>query len=1551
MNAKMFRHVFSKRLGCLVAVGEVAHGCGKSGARGSGTMPLAHVSNTLAISLAVALAFGGEAMAQTLPTGGNVVGGSGGISQSGSTMTVQQGSNRMAIDWQTFNIGAGNSVVFNQPSASAVALNRVMGGSRSEIYGNLSANGSVFLLNPNGVLFGRTAEVNVGGLFASTRNLSVDDFMAGNYRFSGNEAGEVINQGRLKAADGGYIVLAGQRVLNEGTISASGGTAALAVGETITLKLDGEGKVGVAVDGATVNALVSNSGLIEADGGQVLLTSRGRDMLQASVMNLSGVVRARSIAERNGIIVIDGGTPAAGNADTGNVTLQNATLDVSGLSAGERGGRVEVTGRNVSLLGNTTVDARGEAGGGTVLVGGDWQGGGTLTHAETVVMDTAARIDASALTSGAGGKVVLWSDQRTDFHGDIIARGKGTVEVSGKNALRFTGSVDTGGGTLLLDPLNITVQNAVGDGVNTFSGSQIATLLGASNVVLNADNDITWNATAALDYNGIGSTGRTLTLEAGNNIAYSGTISDSVAGGDRLNVVFNADRDVSSVGGINIASGASIRTSGGDIVLRGGNAALAPLPSLTDAGYAAALGATAARSISIAAATLNAEGGNITMRGIGIGGGNSPGIAIAGSTVQTNGTGAITLDGIGGSGATFNAGVRTTLAANVSTADGALTIQGTGGGTGVENAGVRHNGGTIQTTGTGNLTINAQGSTSTNYNDGAVIDSGILRVNNGNLTITGTGRGTGIGSDGIELANSAMVEATGAGNVTFNGTSIATGANTNRGVTVWLSSTVRTATGALTLQGTSANAANGAAISVEAGGTVGGAGQSGAITLTGDSMNFSASTIRGSGSMLLQPLTPSATIGLGNGAVGSLNLTAAEILQLQNGFSSITIGRSDSSGAVDVRTAAFLDPVTIRTPAGSGSISVGGALSTGAGASSGDITLQAAGNIGLATGTISTANALSITGASYSVTGSSGLTSNTLAFGNTNGISNTGTLALTQTSDTTIANSIGGAGGNLTKAGTNTLTLTGANTYTGTTTISAGTLQVGAGGTTGTLGTGVVVNNGALVFNRSDDTTANTISGSGSVRKEGAGTVTLTGNNTYSGATTINAGTLKLQSGNASPNYSIASGAVLELNVASGTRSMSSATFNGAGTLRKTGAGVVNWGAASGTFALSSGALIDVLEGTFIGGSGANEVWTNNLADLNVASGAVFTGVEANVRVDALTGAGTISTGLVCCGYTGMVFGVDNGSGHFSGVLSNSAAAGNFTKVGSGTQILSGNNTYTGTTTISAGTLQVGVNGASGTLGTGAVTSNANLVFNRSDTVAMSTLAAGGITGTGNVTALIGGGLDVNRSIALTGAGSTIHLQAGKDVAAGTTTGGDVTLTNGISTSGTGTVTIFSGNATTAAYEGKISGATGATRLETLNSNASGTATAVAGRRNYYYREAPALIAAPAAVAIAATPAALATALNVVQNPGDSGDALLSASEVSQATANTDATADESRVDVTQSPQSVPLARVAARDQLPQSVSCVDGGIRLPGGVSVPDGVSSGGGCKPAGGR
>jgi autotransporter-associated beta strand protein len=231
--------------------------------------------------------------------------------------------------------------------------------------------------------------------------------------------------------------------------------------------------------------------------------------------------------------------------------------------------------------------------------------------------------------------------------------------------------------------------------------------------------------------------------------------------------------------------------------------------------------------------------------------------------------------------------------------------------------------------------------------------------------------------------------------------------------------------------------------------------------------------------------------------------------------------------------------------------------------------------------------------------------------------------------------------------------------------------------------------------------------GSGGFIKAGNGTLTLAAANTYNGSTTVDAGTLAIQNGYSSSGFVISTGAVLELNVASGTRDYASTTFSGTGILRKTGDGGAIWGGATANFALGAGSLIDVQAGSLTGGSHANENWSNNLASLNVAGGAFFHGVEANVRVDALTGNGTLTSGYPGAGYQNFTFGVNNGSGTFSGVLADSdTAAGNFVKAGTGTQILIGNNTYTGTTTVSAGTLLV-----TGQLGDTAVTVESNGVI------------------------------------------------------------------------------------------------------------------------------------------------------------------------------------------------------------------------------------------------
>jgi autotransporter-associated beta strand protein len=244
----------------------------------------------------------------------------------------------------------------------------------------------------------------------------------------------------------------------------------------------------------------------------------------------------------------------------------------------------------------------------------------------------------------------------------------------------------------------------------------------------------------------------------------------------------------------------------------------------------------------------------------------------------------------------------------------------------------------------------------------------------------------------------------------------------------------------------------------------------------------------------------------------------------------------------------------------------------------------------------------------------------------------------------------------------------------------------------------------------------NSYGATGGVSKEGDGPMIISGPASFTGTSTVLAGTLVYANTFAASAHTIASGAVLELNFAA-YRDSGTTSFSGVGTLRKTGAGTIEWGAGAVTFSLGAGALIDIQEGVFTGGSCGNESWTTNLSDLNVATGAVFNGVEANVRVNRLSGTGTIKSGYAGAGYQAFTFGVDNGSGPFEGVLANATSAANIVKEGTGTIVFLGANTYSGTTQVSTGTLQVGDGGTIGALGTGAVTisAGATLEINRSN--------------------------------------------------------------------------------------------------------------------------------------------------------------------------------------------------------------------------------------------
>ena len=355
--------IWNDRTGTYVAVGENTRSGGKkvsSRQAGGAGRRLRHQALAAGVMLACTAGVFAQPVGGTVTSGAAVLGGTPGH------LTVTQTSPKVIINWQGFGINAGESVQFVQPDSRSVALNRVVGADPSQILGSLSSNGQVFLVNPNGILFGKGAAVNVGGLLASTLALSDANFMAGSYRFSGAGAGSVVNQGSINAAAGGYVALLGAQVSNQGVIVAQLGSVELAAGNAVTLDLAGDRLLSVQVDQGAVNALVDNGGLIRADAGQVVMTTQSAGSLLANAVNNTGVVQARTIDNVGGTIVLRGG-------------MQNGMLSVAG-----------------------TLDASAPAGGN----GGSIQtAAARLKMADGVVVTTAA----------ASGKAGLWTLQSQDF--------------------------------------------------------------------------------------------------------------------------------------------------------------------------------------------------------------------------------------------------------------------------------------------------------------------------------------------------------------------------------------------------------------------------------------------------------------------------------------------------------------------------------------------------------------------------------------------------------------------------------------------------------------------------------------------------------------------------------------------------------------------------------------------------------------------------------------------------------------------------------------------------------------------------------------------------------------------------------------------------------------------------------------------------------------------------------------------------------------------------------------------------------------------------------
>lgn len=324
-----------------------------------------------------------QAPAFALPSGATVVSGDAGFQTStdGRHMVIDQQSHKLITNWNEFSVRADERVSFHQPGQDAVALNRVIGRNGSDIQGRIDANGKVFLVNPNGVVFGKSAQVNVGGLVASTLDLADRDFLAGNYQFSGDSGATVSNAGSLQASEGGSIALLGARVSNDGVIQAQLGDVALGAGQGINLNFDGDGLLNLQVDKGSVDALAHNGGLIRADGGQVLMSARSADSLLKTVVNNQGTLEARTLRSAEGRIVLDGGKQG---------TVRVAGKQDASAIGGGNGGLVLNQGANVEIQRTAQVDTRADQG-----ATGTWR---ILSHEVSV----AAVGQANAAGDGSG---------------------------------------------------------------------------------------------------------------------------------------------------------------------------------------------------------------------------------------------------------------------------------------------------------------------------------------------------------------------------------------------------------------------------------------------------------------------------------------------------------------------------------------------------------------------------------------------------------------------------------------------------------------------------------------------------------------------------------------------------------------------------------------------------------------------------------------------------------------------------------------------------------------------------------------------------------------------------------------------------------------------------------------------------------------------------------------------------------------------------------------------------------------------------------------------
>ena len=1324
--------------------------------------------------------------AWALPTGGQVAAGSAAIAQIGATaMQITQSSNSAIINWNGYNINVNELVKYIQPGASSVILNRVTGADPSSILGQLVANGRVFIVNPNGVLFGAASKVDVAGLLATTFSIKDSDFMQGNFTFNQDplkKSSYVINQGTIKVADNGFVFLVAPAVSNQGLIVANLGKVALASGNSFTVDFFGDGLIKYQVSGSTadevtgpdgkpITSAVSNSGTIQANGGTVLLSADATNELLSSVVNNSGVIEATSLGMQNGQIVLQGGSQG--------VVSDSGMLDASGKGAGpmgstikQTGGTIELTGDEVGLFGDAHLDVSGDAGGGSIFAGGGEHGASLgVPDATALYGGKGVSINASALNTGDGGKVVLWSNGSTRFHGAIEATGGaisgdgGFVETSGHDLNVQGATVNVAApsgkaGLWLLDPndVNIGASSASAStsggiwkstGTVTISASQISsTLSGGTNVDIQTSGNGSQNGDITLEsgYNitDSGNTPVTLTLNADRNISLNGNISATGTATGTLGVTLSAGQNAGDTSGSVSLVGSAIRTNSG------------------------AVGITANTGINIdsnsliwtqSRASTGLNGGNITIKTTstsGTSGFPSGGITIAGAldaygapnyansngggtggtiTVSTAGPYAsislsnvsVAIDDHGGQGGSsmrsiFGNGGKGG-AVNISTSGSNASIDISGivsvdGGLG-SNAGGGGGTASIKTTGANGSTITIAGPLE------AAAGSGWTNtgVTGGTVTISTSGSSSGINiENSIEGSGPFLKEAGGTVDISASGTG---------------SAITTTASGQINVEGNGAT--NGNIIVAGAGIGLGGSVTGGSVTLAAgnSATNMDIGTSCGAGNLCISNadlgyVTATGGLTLGSASTGTVTLTSAE---------DFPASYTHVSGPLELEGANIAVNSALTAPAGAvlELDTTGSATQTGAITAS-SLDLEGAG------GSYTLTNAGNPVGTLAANTGSVDFTDGSAlavgSVGSTNGITATGDVTLTADS-LTLSQPVSGTGSLILEP------------LTATTTIG---LEGGAGAFNLT---------GAELNEIQSGFTGITIGNAG-----GTGTITF-GSGSGPGYT-FNAGLTLRNTGTSSGGIAIDD----PLSAGAGTLALNT---NGAATQSATNgaitAGTLDLEGAGGTFTLgntgnSVGTLITNTYDATLDDSSAIVLGTSSLTGtLDVIAAGSIT------QSGAVTGSSLVAKTLLDAGAP---IDLGNSGNHFGNIDLRSLNSAD-------TAYASGDITYTDSGTVNVGYVS--------TLGTITITASGNITVSHVDPAnVIMTSTGGSINSDGSGGTINGGSVTLNAasgigntntiltntgSLSATAASGSANISNTGSLEADITSGGSVNLSSG----------------------------------------------------------------------------------------------------------------------------------------------------------------------------